>query len=439
MNPSVVPRFIWLGAFILCARLPALAQSAGVQSAARWSVHLAGEGTVGVTTVNGRPGGGTITEGFVTRPVISAHVSSPRAVLTTQIELNLEGVTLPRGELNPGIYGEGYYDRRHPHTLFHDAVVTLQTPSVGLTRVRTSLAVGRGFAPFGTDDPMSRPFLKFPANHHLAQLLERIIAVGAVSIPVGESATAAFEASTFNGDDPIGPFIAPQWSRFGDSWSGRATFVAQPQSISIEGQVSYADVRSPDVAAGGGLDHRKSSASLRIQTARRWRPYVLVEFATTSAFVGESKAYDYSTWLVEGALHVRSTDVGMRVERADRVEDERFLDPFRSPRPPHDFLNLGVTRWTSLTGHLGQSFERGVLAERVTVAPFIEATVATPRPLIRGSVFDPLIFYGRRHVWAVSLGTRVGLGSSTHGRMGRYGAGAIPSASTALNAHREHM
>ena len=30
-----------------------------------------------------------------------------------------------------------------------------------------------GLVPFGTDDPMSRPFVRFPVNHHLAQIVER--------------------------------------------------------------------------------------------------------------------------------------------------------------------------------------------------------------------------------------------------------------------------
>ena len=43
---------------------------------------------------------------------------------------------------------------------------------------RLSLTAGKGFAPFGTDDPMSRPVLRYPVNHHLAQILERAVAIG---------------------------------------------------------------------------------------------------------------------------------------------------------------------------------------------------------------------------------------------------------------------
>ena len=47
-----------------------------------------------------------------------------------------------------------------------------------------SLSAGKGFAPYGTDDPMSRRMVKFPANHHLSQLLERWVAAAAVSSTV---------------------------------------------------------------------------------------------------------------------------------------------------------------------------------------------------------------------------------------------------------------
>ena len=89
---------------------------------------------------------------------------------------NLEGWTLDRGELNAGVWGEGYVDRRHPHTFLHELILSATTSLAGFD---ASLSAGRGFAPFGTDDPMVRPFVKYPANHHLAQILERWVAIGA--------------------------------------------------------------------------------------------------------------------------------------------------------------------------------------------------------------------------------------------------------------------
>src|SRR4029079_16834746 len=90
------------------------------------------------------------------------------STLTFNAGMNAGGYTLRRGELNAGIFGEGYVDRRHPHTLVHEAVASVEGALPGARRVRASLAAGKGFVPFGTDDPMSRPFVLFPVNHHLA-------------------------------------------------------------------------------------------------------------------------------------------------------------------------------------------------------------------------------------------------------------------------------
>src|SRR5687768_11220827 len=124
--------------------------------------------------------------------------------------INLEGATLARGELNTGTYGEGYVDRRHPHSYLHELLVTARTGvRVGRRAVAMSLATGRGFAPFGSDDPMSRPFAKYPVNHHLAQVLERLLVVGAARV-----GRVTFEGAVFNGDEPTDPGSLPKWSRF---------------------------------------------------------------------------------------------------------------------------------------------------------------------------------------------------------------------------------
>ena len=83
-----------------------------------------------------------------------------------------------RGELSTGGYGEGYVDRRHPHSYVHELLAGVE--DAVRRAICRSVIVGRGFAPFGSDDPMVRPFEKYPVNHHLAQVLERVLAVGAV-------------------------------------------------------------------------------------------------------------------------------------------------------------------------------------------------------------------------------------------------------------------
>src|SRR4249919_2184326 len=65
--------------------------------------------------------------------------------------LNGEGLTMPNGELNTGAAGEGFVDRRHPHTYIHELMLTGRGVAGTLSY---SASTGRGFASFGTDDPM---------------------------------------------------------------------------------------------------------------------------------------------------------------------------------------------------------------------------------------------------------------------------------------------
>ena len=84
-----------------------------------------------------------------------------------------------RGELSTGAFGEGYVDRRHPHTYLHELIAS----GIGSTGpLAYSASFGRGFVPYGTDDPMMRPFEKYPINHHLSQILERGLAIGALRL-----------------------------------------------------------------------------------------------------------------------------------------------------------------------------------------------------------------------------------------------------------------
>jgi len=192
---------------------------------------------------------GALTEGYLTQPLVMAHASwrSLRGVST----LNFEGLTLDRGELATGGYGEGYVDRRHPHAYVHELLVGAESNGGGL---RGSLFAGRGFAPFGSDDPMVRPFEKYPINHHLAQILERAVAIGAL-----RAGPWILEAGAFNGDEPTGPGDTPNPKRYWDSWSGRVTFVPWRQA---ELQASYARVKSPENPDGGGADQRNSTRRL---------------------------------------------------------------------------------------------------------------------------------------------------------------------------------
>src|SRR3954466_4186778 len=68
--------------------------------------------------------GATLTEGYLSQPMLMAELSALNGEIALKATLNFEGVTLKRGELNAGIWGEGYVDRRHPHTYLHELVLT---------------------------------------------------------------------------------------------------------------------------------------------------------------------------------------------------------------------------------------------------------------------------------------------------------------------------
>ena len=352
--------------------------------------------------------GESLTEGYLTQPTLMLHAGGP-TLPTIQLMLSFEGLTLERGELNPGIVGEGYIDRRHPHTYLHELTATLER---GSDRARGSLTVGKGFAPFGTDDPMVRPFVKYPINHHLAQILERIVAIGALRIgPVG------LEAGSFNGDEPESSGDAPNRSRLWDSWSVRATVYP------IDGaelQASYANVRSPEIPKGGGPDDRKWSISGRFESAGG-RQYALAEWERSTGYVGSEKTLDFDSFLIEAQTGAGPLVLAGRIEVTDRADEERLSDPFRTLAGGHDFSILGRSRWT--IGTLGVALPL-TLRGGIAFAPFIEAAQHGVRETLRPSGFVPADFYGSDRILVVSAGLKLGIGAR-HSRMGRYGA-AIP-------------
>jgi hypothetical protein len=349
-----------------------------------------------------------LTEGYVTQPLVMAHASWMwlRGIST----LNFEGLTIDRGELTTGGYGEGYVDRRHPHAYVHELLAGAESSAGGF---HASLFAGRGFAPFGSDDPMVRPFEKYPVNHHLSQVLERVVAVGALRYgPV------IGELGTFNGDEPTGPGSSPSFDRFGDSWATRLTVL--PLS-GAELSASFASVTSPEVRAGHGIDQRKGSVVARYnrETESTLR-YAMLEWARTDERDSGVLTTKLSSLLGEAAVCARGVVFGGRLERTDRPEEERLADPFRTPRPSSDLANLGVSRWTTLTASLAAPrVARGFISGR----PFVEVARIGVVPGNPAGIFDPELRYGTRRLWMYSAGVRLRAGSM-HDRMGRYGAAA---------------
>ena len=389
---------------------PAAASDSAGTRAAAW--HLMVQAIPVVTHAANSIGGKSFTEGYLAQTAAMGRADLLGGHLRLDVTLNAEGRTMQRGELSTGAFGEGFVDRRHPHTYLHEVVVT------GLGRLgpaRYSASAGRGFAAFGTDDPMMRPFEKYPINHHLSQILERAIVTGAVRV-----GPAIVEGSIFGGEEPTSSSYTPSMSRFGDSWSVRGT-VLPVQGLEV--QASYARVASPEHVSGVGLDQLKRSISARL-VSRSGDRYVLSEWARTIEHdaVRGLDVFGYETALIEGAATVGPIGVAARLEQTERPEEERDTDPFRVPRPASDLAIGGITRWRAAT--LALTFPSPFRGP-IRGYPFVEAARLSTAGKDERSLFQPRTFYGPRAPWMLSGGVRIRYGVP-HARMGRYGA-ALPA------------
>lgn len=364
-----------------------------------------------LTHATGTPQGKTLTEAYLTQPMLTARWR-PAWFEAVGI-LNLEGLTLSRGELDLGAWGEGYVDRRHPHTYLHELMAGVRSAA---GPIAASLYAGRGFVPFGSDDPMTRPFVSYPVDHHLAQILERLVVVGAL-----RGGPLVLEGATFNGDEPLDPSTPALAKRFADSWAWRGTLIGQ-STRSLLGRAelaaSYASVKSPEFREGGGLDQRKAHIELRLDgQAGPFNRYALLEAARTTDVDRGRPLYSFDALLAEAAVCRGDAGLALRWERSDRPEEERLLDLFRSARPATDASILGITQWTTLSAAIALP---SVTVVGAHAAPFIEiARINADRTT--AAVFDPVAFYGTNLMWRLSGGLRVGLGHM-HDRVGRYGA-----------------
>lgn len=387
---------------LLIAQRPLAAQGA--------SFKVNAEALLAATRLDPSPGGAALTEFRLEQPMIMAHASLLDHGLRFHTTLNFEAVTMPDGVLTMGIFGEGYMDRRHPHTVVHELMASVVGRLAGPRGPRVSLSAGKGFVAFGTDDPMSRPALRFPVNHHWAQVLERL-----VFIPGIQLGPVTLEASVFNGDEPESPGDFPSpGGRFGDSHAGRLTVTPMD---GVEAQVSRAWVNSPEHQPGAGAMHRHWSGSVRLEHAALGGDvYGLAEYARVSM---DETAFVFPTWLVEAAWRRGAHQGYYRFERTDRPEEERTLeDPFRTVRPHVDDAILGVTRWDVHTA----GYRVIINAGRARLEPGIEASFGDARN-VDGGIFRPEDFYGKNRLWSLTAAIRVAAGRPH--RMGRYGVSGV--------------
>lgn len=380
--------------------------------AAQQSFDIMARGIVTVRHADPAPGGGSDTEAYLTQPTLSVSRSLGSG-LTARFTLNLESITLADGELTPGAWGEGFVDRRHPHTTVHELLIESRDILGDIDGAwQIGVAAGKGFAPFGTDDPMSRPFLSYPVNHHLAQVLERAVLIGQL-----HGGPVTLEAALFNGDEPESPGQWPMirndsvW-RFGDSWSVRALVLPVP---GLELQGSIASLHSPEHREGAGGGHDKVSLSARWQDGdERGSRYALVEWARSSELDGTFKL---NTVLAEAALTRGRWQVSARYESTLRPEEERLADPYKTHRPHHENSILGTLRWNLATVRL--SAELAPRGSRAGILPFVEVTTGHITKVGSG-IADSIDMYGTDRVRHLSVGVVIEWQGRNH-RMGRYG------------------
>jgi len=349
---------------------------------------------------------------YLTQVVGMAVLTSPGGTLTVRVTPNLEGFTIRDGEITPGGWGEGFLDKRHPHTIMHEAVVSMNLPQRGM-----SISFGKGFAPYGTPDPMSRPGVKYPSNHHLSQIAERWFVSG-----MWLRGEWGLEAGVFGGTEPGGPFDFSNITSFGDSWAGRVSrrFVGS----GVELSASFARVLEPkepqlDLVGLPQDDiHPRSRSRLFSVAALQATDLAggnlawMVE-ASTDRHPAQSSFWSF---LAEGAFSKGIHRSYFRVEYASRPEFARFGTAGTKEFFRYGFEDeaIGGNRWLTATMGYGGAFP----LRRVIIGPFVEAQVGHIWEGFGG--FPPESLYGTDGGWILSTGFRIYLGGEPM-RMGQYG------------------
>ena len=346
---------------------------------------------------------------YLTQPAAMVNLESPGSRVVFRTTLNFEGITLEDGEFTFGGWGEGFLDKRHPHTLLHEMMLSLNLWDVaGGT---ASISAGKGFAPYGTDDPMARPELKYPTNHHLSQILERWT-VNLVYLNRGWSA----ELGVFGGNEPDGAYDLSNIDSFGNSVSGR---LARRWGAGVgpmaEWEASASLGRVVEAHHGEEEATTLWNVALRRAGTVGGNPlYGLLEFSQSHPEHGEG----YFSALGEMQVTRGRHQPYARLEYATRPEYPRDGAP-GSPDfflYDHDAEALGSTRW--MVANLGYNF----LAVRgpVSIRPFVNAQFHRVALESGPPSLEPLALFGEDQFWSFSFGARIFLGGDPM-RMGSYG------------------
>ncbi|MDH3205854.1 MAG: hypothetical protein OEO79_04540 [Gemmatimonadota bacterium] len=344
---------------------------------------------------------------YLTQPAIMANVESPNQRFVLRTTLNFEGLTQDDGELTFGGWGEGFIDKRHPHTLLHELMLSVNFYDVGGGDL--SLSAGKGFAPYGTSDPMARPGLKYPTNHHLSQILERWTANVAWL-----KGRWSLEGAVFGGQEPESPYDFSNIESFGDSWSVRAArrWGAGTGPVA-DWEVSASFARVTEFAHTA-----KETTSLVNAALRRSAPlgdanlYALVE-GSVSILEDHRKFFSV---LAEARYQSGRHQPYARFEYARRPEYERqgLSGEEAFFRYEHDEDPMGTTRWLISTA----AYAYELTGQPWSLRPFFEVQHHQVRADQGGIAATDL--FGTTSFWAISVGARVFLGGNPM-RMGNYG------------------
>jgi hypothetical protein len=344
------------------------------------------------------------TEPYLTQPALMINLESPGSAFVLRSTLNFEGITQPGGELTAGGWGEGFIDRRHPHTLLHEFMLSANLWNAGDGAL--SVSAGKGFAPYGTDDPMSRPVAKYPTNHHLSQILERWTAN-----VVYLRGPWSVEAGLFGGAEPEGPYDLSNYEAFGDSWSARVIRRFGGTGTSARWEVAGSYGRVAEAHHDGKERTALVNGYVRHAAAHRFGTlYTLVEASRSEP---EGEALGYYALLAESMAGIGRHRPYVRMEYSTRPEWEREDgDVFRYH---HDDEPVGASRWMIATVGYGWQL-RGF---PVSTMPFAE--LQHNRVWRERGQADVQALFGDDRFWGVSLGVRLFLGSAGPMRMGSYG------------------
>ena len=226
------------------------------------------------------------------------------------------------------------------------------------------LAAGKGIVPFGTDDPMSRPFVRFPVNHHLAQIVERAEIATGWRLGIGRARgrrlqrRRAGEPGPVAEHEPLRRFLG----RAGDLWPVRGLEVQGSHRLgSFAGAPPGSRARPGEVERVGAAcsdwwDARRSMACWNGPAPRR---------ATTRSCSPRCWRKDRSS--------PAGTESGTGSSApGDRKRSGYFDNLFRSPRPLLDNSIVGQTRWTLHT--INYALQLSLAQGRFGVQPFVEVT-----------------------------------------------------------------